>query len=386
MCWGTARWSRKASWFLLVAALVGPAVAGCGTSGPGAEADRATGDRADAVEATPRPDETALAVADLVAAEGPEDEPGCAVGVARDGTTVYEGGYGVADLASGRPIDATTTFDIASVSKQFTAAAVLLLEDEGLVGLDDEVGAFLPELPDDQGAVTLEQLLHHTGGLPEYTELLAEEYEDTDVTTTAQALDAVVRAGGTEFPPGTEFAYSNTGYFLLGLVVERVSGVSLGEFVDDEVFAPLGMDASVVRDDADLDVPDGAEGYSVGPGGGYRPNTTNWEQAGDGAVWSSVRDLLVWADNLSTFALGGETLREGMLTPGPVPDEEGYGYGGGLVLGDGEIEHSGSWAGFSSQLIVAPAPGVAAVVLCNRDDAEVYDLAARVLDLVVAGP
>ena len=369
----------------MVAALVGPAVAGCGTSEPGAEPDPATGDRAHAVEATtPVPDETALAVADLVEAEGPAGEPGCAVGVARDGATLYEGGYGVADLASGRAIDATTTFDIASVSKQFTAAAVLLLEADGLVELDDEVGDHLPELPDEQAVVTLEQLLHHTGGLPEYTELLAEDYEDADVTTAPQALEAVMQAGGPAFPPGAEFDYSNTGYFLLGLVVERVSGASLGEFLDDELFAPLGMDASVVRDDADLDVPGGAEGYAVGPGGGYRPNTTNWEQVGDGAVWSSVRDLLLWADNLTTFEVGGDALREGMLTPGPVPDDDGYGYGGGLVLGDGEIEHSGSWAGFSSELLVAPGPDVSVVVLCNRDDAEVYDLATRLLDL--AGP
>ena len=147
------------------------------------------------------------------------------------------------------------------------------------------------------------------------------------------------------------------------------------------------MDATVVRDDADLEVADGAEGYAVGPGGGFEPNTTNWEQVGDGAIWTSVDDLLRWADNLTTFAVGGEALRTGMLTPGPVPDDEdGLGYGGGLTVGDGFLEHSGAWAGFLSELLVEPATGTSVVVLCNRDDAYPYDLATEVLDVVDAGP
>lgn len=363
-------------------------VAGCGSATPGEEAGGSTtSTTAPAFTVTtPAAAEAAAAVGELVEAEGAPDEPGCAVGVARDGATIYTGAYGVADLATGEAIDAETTFDIASVSKQFTATAVLLLADDGSLDLDDPVRDYVPELPAADGAVTLEQLLHHTGGLPDYTELLAEDYDDTDVTTTEQALDAVVDAGGPTFEPGSTFEYSNTGYFLLGLVVARVAGAPLGAVLEDEVFAPLGMDASVVRDDADLDVPDGAEGYLVEPDGTFTPDTTNWEQVGDGAVWSSVVDLLAWADNLSTFAVGGEALRDGLLTPGPVTDEEGLGYGGGLSLGDGLIEHSGAWAGFSSELVVEPASGTAVVVLCNRDDAEVYDLATRVLDVVDAGP
>lgn len=320
------------------------------------------------------------AVQDVLAEVGDADEPGCAAGVARDGEVLYAGGHGVADLAAGRPLDEDTTFDIASVSKQFTAAAVVLLVADGELDLDDDVREYVPELPDRGVTVTLEQLLHHTGGLPEYTELLAEDFDDTDVTTTEQALDAVVAAPASGVEPGTVFEYSNTGYFLLALVASRVAGVPFRELVADRLFTPLAMDASDVRDDADLHVPDGAEGYVV-EDGDFGPGTTNWEQVGDGAVWSSVTDLLRWADNLQTFAVGGEALREGLLTPGPVPDEEGFGYGGGLTIGDGIIEHSGGWAGFSSDLLVEPATGTAVVVLCNRDDPDPYDLAERILTL-----
>ena len=367
----------------LAVALAASAVAACGGADPSeVGAPETSTTAAPFVPDQPSNAEASAAVAELVAAAGEADEPGCAVSAVVDGDVVFEGGHGTADLATGEAVDATTTFDIASVSKQFTAAAVYLLADRGDLSLDDEVHEHLPELPDYGAPITLDELVHHTSGLTDYTELLAEDFDDADVTTTAQALDALAVADDLAFEPGTTFEYSNTNYFLLGQVVERVDGRTLAEFLADEVFAPLGMDQTVVRDDADLVVDDGAEGYAADGEGGFAPNTTNWEQAGDGAVWSSVRDLQRWAANLETFAVGGPALRAGLLTPGPVPDEDGYGYGGGLTLGDGLIEHSGAWAGFSSEFLVAPDSSTSVVVLCNRDDAEVYDLALEVLDAV----
>ena len=376
--------SSRAAASLVAAALLAMGVTACGSdAAPSDDAGPATSTTAAAFEPEdPSNAEASAAVAEIVAGEGEDGEPGCAVSAVVDGEVVFEGGYGTADLATGEAIDAATTFDIASVSKQFTAAAVYLLADRGALSLDDEVHEHLPELPDYGAVFTLDDLVHHTSGLTDYTELLAEDFDDTDVTTTAQALAAVVEEGELAFAPGTAFEYSNTNYFLLGQVVERVDGRTLGDFLADEVFAPLGMDQTVVRDDADLVVDDGAEGYAADGEGGFAPNTTNWEQAGDGAVWSSVRDLQRWAANLETFALGGPALEEGLLTPGPVPDDDGYGYGGGLTLGDGLIEHSGAWAGFSSDFLMAPDSSTSVVVLCNRDDAEPYDLALEVLDAV----
>ena len=386
MCAWTPRWSRSAGSALavLVTLLAATGATACGDGDPsGGAGSAASATTSTAAAFVPDdPSAASAAVADLVTGQGEADEPGCAVSAVVDGEVVFEGGHGIADLATGEAIDATTTFDIASVSTQFTAAAVYLLADRGELALDDELHEHLPELPDYGAPITLDDLVHHTSGLTDYTELLAEDFDDTDVTTTAQALGALTEADELAFDPGTAFEYSNTNYFLLGQVVERVDGRTLADFLADEVFAPLGMDQTVVRDDADLVVDAAAEGYAADGEGGFSPNTTNWEQAGDGAVWSSVRDLQRWADNLRTFELGGPSLRAAMLTPGPVLDEEGYGYGGGLTLGDGLIEHSGAWAGFSSDFLVAPDSSTSVVVLCNRDDAEVYDLALEVLDAV----
>jgi CubicO group peptidase (beta-lactamase class C family) len=332
-----------------------------------------------------RPDARAAptSISALVAEQGDEGEPGCAVSAVRGGELIFEGGYGTADLVTDEPIDATTTFDIASVSKQLTAAAVYLLAERGELQIDDDVRDHVPELPDYGAIVTLDDLVHHTSGIADYTELLGARYEDTDRTTTAQALAALAAVPELGFEPGTAFEYSNSNYFLLGLVVEDVDGRTLAEFLAGEVFAPLGMEQSVVRDDADLVVPDGAEGYAADGAGGFEPDTTNWEQVGDGSVWTSVRDLQRWAANLGTFELGGAALHDDLLAPGAVTDENGLGYGGGLTLGPGgELEHSGSWAGFVSELVVRPDEATSVAVLCNRDDADPYALVEQVLALL----
>ncbi len=383
--------TRSAAVVALVAlALAAVALAGC-TSGRGPAGADQEGARPGGVTTTapvfvpdrPAPGDAPAAVARLVADQGPDDEPGCAVSLVVQGDVVFEGGYGTADLSTGVPIDERTTFDIASVSKQFTAAAVYLLAEAGELSLDDDVGDHVPELPDYGVPVTLDDLVHHTSGLVDYTELLGEDFADTDVTTTAQALDALAAVPDLNFDPGSRFEYSNSNYFLLGLVVEQVDGRTLADFLADEVFAPLGMDQTVVRDDADLVVADGAEGYVADGDGGFEPDTTNWEQAGDGAVWTSVRDLQRWAANLSTFEVGGPELRRDLLAPGAVLDESGLGYGGGLtLLPGGRLEHSGAWAGFLSDLLVDPDERTSVAVLCNRDDVDPYDLAEQVLALL----
>ncbi|HMQ24455.1 MAG TPA: serine hydrolase domain-containing protein, partial [Acidimicrobiales bacterium] len=254
-------------------ALLAVAAVGCAGTGPAGEAVPASPTTSAAVAAPAGDPELAAAAQELLADVGAADEPGCAVGVSQDGAVLYTGGHGVADLATGRPLDEHSTFDIASVSKQFTAAALVLLAVEGVVDLSDDIRAYVPELPDQGVTVTLEHLLHHTGGLPEYTDLLAEEFDDTDVTTTEQALEAIVDAPPSGVDPGTAFEYSNTGYFLLGLVVERATGQPYREVLSERLFDPLGMEASDVRDDADLHVDGGAEGYVVDRGGAFPDRT-----------------------------------------------------------------------------------------------------------------
>ena len=178
----------------------------------------------------------------IFAAYDRPDAPGCAVGVYRDGRIQYARGYGLADLEHRVPITPATVFDIGSTSKQFTAATILLLEQEGKLSLDDDVRRFLPELPAYERPITIRHLLHHTSGLRDYIGLLRLAGVRTDdVATADDALQMLVRQRALNFAPGDEHLYSNSGYFLLSLIVERAAGRSLRDEARDRIFAPLGM-------------------------------------------------------------------------------------------------------------------------------------------------
>src|SRR5688500_8376152 len=218
----------------------------------------------------------------VFAAYDRKDSPGCALGVYRDGKIEYARGYGMADVQAGVPITPRTIFDIGSTSKQFTAAAVLLLAQQGKLSLDDDVRRHIPELPQYQKPITIRHLLHHTSGLRDYIGLLTLGGANTEGHTTAkQALDAIVRQKALNFEPGAEFLYSNSGYFLLSQIVERVSGKSMRAFAQENLFAPLGMRATHVRDSHKEALSGRAIGYARAPTG-YRPLMSDWEQTGDG--------------------------------------------------------------------------------------------------------
>lgn len=307
------------------------------------------------------------------------EQPGCAVGIGERGTPVLTRGYGVADLDRGAPITRDSVFDIASASKQITAAMVYLLAADGVLSLSDDVRTWVPELPAYAKSPTLDDMVHHVSGLPDYTELLDEPYSAR--TTTADALRVITDEPTLDFAPGRRFEYNNSNYFLLSVVAERATGRSFRDLVDERIFDPLGMSRSLVFDDADERIPKLATGYAK-DGRRFDRNVSNWEQTGDGAVHTTVDDLLRWVANLSDFAVGGPGLRASMFTPGPRLDE-GQGYGGGLSIGslDGAlmVEHSGAWAGYTSDVLALPDEGLGVVVLCNRDDADPETLARRTL-------
>ena len=171
-----------------------------------------------------------------------EGEPGCSAAVGRDGTVMWTGARGVADISTGAKITPDTVFDIASVSKQFTATAILLLAGAGKLALDDKLSTHVTGLPAWADTVTVSQLMHHTSGIPDYTGLLeAEGYQVSDRTTQAQALQALTTVTTLDFPPGTRFEYSNSNYMLLGEILQRVSGMPLPEFLKAEIFQPLDL-------------------------------------------------------------------------------------------------------------------------------------------------
>jgi CubicO group peptidase (beta-lactamase class C family) len=285
----------------------------------------------------------------------------------------------MADIEHGKPITPRTVFDIASTSKQFTAFSILLLAREGRLTLEDDVRRHIPELPDYGERVTIGHLVFHTSGIPEY------DLDDASITTNAQALASIRRSTDLDHPPGAIHEYSNAGYFLLGRIVERVSGRSLRDFAQERIFGPLGMEKTFFYDRVGEEIPGHARGYGNEEGGPFvlveRPNAVT----GDGNVRSTVLDLARWAANLSRNRLGGGAgLIEEMLAPG-AKDDEGIGYGFGIAVGSRfgrrAVWHEGSWHGFSSQFLVFPDDGLAVILLSNHEEIHETDLADRVAEI-----
>jgi CubicO group peptidase (beta-lactamase class C family) len=317
------------------------------------------------------------------------DSPGCALGIYRDGGIAYARGYGMAVLEHGVPITPATIFDIGSTSKQFSAAAIALLAQDGALSLDDDVRRWVPELPEYGRVITIRHLLHHTSGLRDYINLLTlGGARIDDVTTAADALAAIVRQRELNFAPGDEHLYSNSGYFLLSVIVERASGRTLRDFARDRIFDPLGMTATHYLGSYDDVVAGRAAAYSPRAGGGWRSDVSRWLQTGDGAVFTSVEELLHWDSNFHEPRVGGAPLLEmlhgrGVLTSG---DTLGYALGvqHGTLRGARTVSHGGSWGGFRAELLRLPEQRASVAVLCNAGNANPTQLARRVAELVLA--
>lgn len=219
--------------------------------------------------------------------------PGCALAVYERGRVLYAKGYGLASIEHGVAIDPKlTVFDIGSTSKQFTAASILLLAQDGKLTLGDSVRQQVPELPAYFDKVTLDHLLHHTAGVRDYIGLLAlGGINIQDHATDADALLAIARQKALDFAPVTEHSRSNSGYFLLSLVVAKASGKSLREFAQERIFAPLGMQQTQFLDEHTRVIPHRAGSYQPGPEGGWNLASSAWEQTGDGQVQTTVLDL-----------------------------------------------------------------------------------------------
>lgn len=311
------------------------------------------------------PDESAARSQDVLDGAIKLDEPGCSAAVGVEGDIVWAGTRGLADLDTHAEISKDTTFDIASVSKQFTATAILLLAQAGKLSLDDTLASHLPELPAWAETVTVEQVMHQTSGIPDYIGLLEDAgYAYSDRTTPAQALQVLADAPELQFEPGSQFDYSNSNYFLLGEIVQRVSGQPLPAYLSAEVFKPLGlamvMDAKAIPGSAvPYDYDDGTTEYTAA--------ITAWEQVGDGGVQTTPSQLVRWADNYRTGKLGGRSLLDAQ-TDGGAGTGDGDRYGAGIfVLSDGSLDHDGSWAGFVTAFHVSADRRTSIAVSCNTD-------------------
>ena len=346
-----------------------------------------TDDAATVLSTSASPSTTATATADQAARSLEvldrvieKNKPGCSAAVGIAGKVVWSGARGVADLDSGTEITTDTAFDIASVSKQFTATAALLLAGAGKLSLDASLAEYVPGLPGWSRTVTITELIHQTSGIPDYVGLLYEAgYQDGDRTTNADALKALAQVRDLEFESGTRWNYSNSNYLLLGAVVEAVSGESLADFLSAEVFTPLGLD--MVLDPA-RPVPTLALSY-MKDGGNDAVAPSAWEQTGDGSIQTTPSQLVIWADNYRTGAVGGSELLaaqvDGAVETG---SETGERYGAGIFVGtDGTLEHDGSWAGFLTDFAVSADRTHSVAVSCNTDDQDPTAIAGEIAEI-----
>jgi CubicO group peptidase (beta-lactamase class C family) len=315
--------------------------------------------------------------------------PGCALAVYRDGKILYAKGYGLANIEENVAITPQSVFDIGSTSKQFTAASILLLEKQGKLSINDDVRKHIPELPSYGQKVTILHLLNHTSGLRDYLILMELVGINTDsVTTDADALALITRQKALNFAPGSDWLYSNTGFFLLSIIVQRASGKTLREFAVENIFAPLEMTHTQYRDSHAALIANRALAYDEQENkSGYTLNVSYFEQTGDGAVHTSVEDLLKWDENFYSPRVGGKDfLREihehGKLNSGRVLD-----YAKGLFLQDYRglptVSHGGAWGGYRAELLRFPDQHFSVACLCNVGNADPSRRARQVADIYV---
>jgi CubicO group peptidase (beta-lactamase class C family) len=315
------------------------------------------------------------------------DTPGCAVGVSRDGKPVLARAYGSADLEHGIANTPDTVFEAGSVSKQFTASAILLLAQAGKLKLDDPIQRYLPELPDYGTPITLRHLLHHTSGLRDWegVVLAAGWPRGTRVHTHAHVLDIMSRQKALNFPPGSEYLYNTGAYNLLAVVVERVSGKSFAQYTKDMIFEPLGMTHTEWRDDFTRVVKDRALAYARRDDGAYHLDMPFENVHGNGGLLTTVGDLLRWNRNFTTERVGGRALITELQRRGRLNDGLEIAYARGLRVtqfrGVREVSHSCSTAGYRAFLARYPDQAVSVAVLCNAAEADTTALTHAVAEL-----
>lgn len=308
--------------------------------------------------------------------------PGASVLVVKDGVAVVRRSYGLANLEDGTLATPATNYRLASVTKQFTAAAILLLVEDGRLAIDDPVRKWLPSLPAAADKVTIRHLLSHSSGLIDYEDVMSD-------TNTAQLRDADVlrlleSKNRTYFEPGSDYRYSNSGYALLALIVERVSGRSFQAFLRENIFLPLGMQSTLAYVQGGPAIANRAYGYSDVDGNWARTDqSTTSAVLGDGGIYSSIDDLSKWDAALyDDRLLADASRRQAFDAQVPVHDEPGVkAYGYGWRIGEGTLWHSGETIGFRNVIVRYPRQRLAVIILSNRNAPEPYDTAQAIARL-----
>lgn len=301
----------------------------------------------------------------------PMPAPGCAVGVALNGESVFEKAFGMAEMEHGIPNSAQTIFESGSVAKQFTAAAIVLLQQDGKLKIDDPVRKYIPEFPEYDKPITIRHILNHTAGIRDWGSVMqltgvgrGDRVIDNNI-----ALDVIIRQKYLDFTPGAEYSYSNSGYQLAAIIVERVSKQKFGDFVGERIFKPLGMTKSSWREDYRKLVPGRAQGYSkFGPTAPWTLNMPIMNVVGNGGMLTTVGDWLKWNAMLDARTWNANLVDE-LETQGILNDKRKISYALGLEVGNykgiKEVTHSGGTAGYQTYLARFPEKKLSIAALCN---------------------
>lgn len=313
--------------------------------------------------------------------------PGCALGVIRDGQFVYRKGYGMASIELGVPLSPQSVFYMGSVSKQFTAASVVLAAEQGFLSLDDDVRKYIPEIPDYGHPITLRQMLHHTSGFRDFLTLFALAGRDVgDIHSQAEILDMIARQKNLNNLPGEEWIYSNTNYYLLGVVVQRATKKTLAQFAEENIFQPLSMPHTRFYDDHTLVLPGRVAAYDSRKDGRFLVDwSTGYDIVGAGGLMSTVDDLLLWDRNFYQNTLGKGTLVKELQTRGVLNNGKQISYALGLEIagyrGLPTVEQDGALYGYRTGILRFPEQHFTVVCLCNVADAGTRNLTRKVADI-----
>jgi CubicO group peptidase (beta-lactamase class C family) len=304
--------------------------------------------------------------------------PGASVMVIRDGKQILTRSYGMADLEKSISVHPETNFRLASITKQFTATSVMMLVEQGELSLDDTLTDLFEDFPEYGGNVTLRHLLQHNSGLIDYESLMPDEY--VGQASDRDALASMYDVDSTYFEPGTEYRYSNTGYAMLAMLIEDVSGMTFAKFLQERIFGPLGMDGTVAYQKGISTIQNRAFGYTVDDDEVIESDQSSTSAVlGDGGIYTSVRDYFKWDQALYTEKLlSQETLTE--MWTGNFGD---YGFGWYVDVKEGHrrLHHDGSTSGFRNYVIRYPDEKMTVLVLTNRRGPDVMPLAESIAEI-----
>jgi CubicO group peptidase (beta-lactamase class C family) len=321
-------------------------------------------------------------------AYGQSGDPGACVSVIKIGQELYSKGYGLANLEERMPVTTATDFRLASVTKQFTAMAIMMLADRGKLSFDDSLARVLPGTPAYLQGIRIRHLLNHTSGIVDYESLIPDSQTvqvlDRDVLALLSTVDT------TYFPAGSKFQYSNSGYALLSLVVEALSHQSFAEFLKENIFDPLGMAHTLAYEQGISTVPNRAYGYSRTDSGFVRTDQSVTSAVlGDGGIYSSVDDLFKWDQVLYTGNLVRASTLQQAFTPATLNDGSSTTYGFGWFIepyrGVPSIYHAGSTRGFRNAILRFPGQHLTIIILTNRNEGEPIEIARSIADLILFG-